>query len=95
MKLLMAILRDDFGPDVNAALTESGYSVTRISSTGGFWRRGYVTLLVGVDDPEVDNALDIINAHAGPEVSPELAPPSHPPRRATVFVLDVARFARY
>jgi len=95
VKLLMAIVRDDYGSDVNSALTESGLSVTRISSTGGFWRRGYVTLLLGVEEHEVEQALEIINANAGPEVSADLAPPSHPPHRATIFVLDVDRFARY
>ncbi len=95
MKLLMAIIRDDFAPDVNAALTEQGFSVTRISSTGGFWRRGYVTLIIGVDEPQIEEALKLIDANAGPELDPSLAPPEHPPRRATVFVMDVARFARY
>jgi len=95
VKLLMAIIRDDFAPEVNAALTEEGFSVTRISSTGGFWRRGYVTLLIGVDDAQADRALEIVDANAGPEIDPSLAPPGHPPRRATVFVIDVSRFARY
>ena len=95
MKLVMAIVRDDFAPDVSGALTEGGLSVTRVSSTGGFWRRGYVTLLVGVEDADVDRTLEVINAHAGPEMSPDLAPPGHPPRRATVFVVNVDRFARY
>jgi uncharacterized protein YaaQ len=95
MKLLMGIVRDDFAADVTFALNNKGYSVTRISTTGGFWRRGNVTLLVGVDDTQIDDALQIINAHAGPEPSVEHAPASHPPSRATVFVLDVDSFARY
>ncbi|NLD42302.1 MAG: hypothetical protein GX657_02280 [Chloroflexi bacterium] len=95
MKLVMAILRDDFAPDVSGALTEIGLSVTRISSTGGFWRRGYVTLLAGVEDHDVDRTLETINAHAGPEMSPSLAPPGYPPRRATVWVINVDRFARF
>ena len=42
MKLILAIIRDDYAADVLAALTEEGLSATRISSTGGFWRRGGV-----------------------------------------------------
>ncbi|MCD6519302.1 MAG: cyclic-di-AMP receptor [Anaerolineae bacterium] len=95
MKLLLAIVRDDFAADVTLALNAKGFSVTRISSTGGFWRRGNVTLLVGVDDDKASEALEIINAHAGPEVEPESAPSSHPPHRATIFVLNVDSFARY
>lgn len=95
MKLLMAIIRDDFAADVTHALNEEGLSVTRVSSTGGFWRRGNVTLLVGLDESKIDRALEVINANAGPEYSPEMAQGPYPPHRATIFVLDVDRFAHY
>ena len=95
MKLLMAIIRDEFAGDVAAALNEKGLGVTRISTTGGFWRRGNVTLLVGLDGSEVDHALETIDANAGPALDPSLAEKSHPPHRATVFVLDVHSSARY
>jgi len=95
MKLLMGIVRDDFTPEVTAALNNEGFSVTRISTTGGFWRRGNVTLLVGVEDHEVDKALEVIDAHAGPEVEAKAASRSHPPHRATVFVLGVRAVERY
>ena len=95
MKLLLAIVRDDSAADVISALNEGELSVTRISSTGGFWRRGNVSLLIGLEDTEVERALKIIDAYAGPEVDAKLAPGSHRPRRATIFVLDVDAVARY
>jgi uncharacterized protein YaaQ len=95
MKLLLAIIRDDYAADVLAALTEEGLSATRISSTGGFWRRGNVTLMIGVEDQAVDRTLDIINANAGPDVPPIGTDAAHPPRRATVFVLAVTSFEHY
>ncbi|MHB1357640.1 MAG: cyclic-di-AMP receptor [Anaerolineae bacterium] len=95
MKLLMAIIRDDYAADVLAALTEEGLSATRISSTGGFWRRGNVTLMIGVEDQAVDRTLDIINANAGPEIQTTATDTAHPPRRATVFVLGVTGFEHY
>jgi uncharacterized protein YaaQ len=95
MKLLLAIIRDDYAADVLAALTEEGLSATRISSTGGFWRRGNVTLMIGVEDQSVDRTLDIINANAGPEIQPTGTDTAHPPRRATVFVLGVTGFEHY
>jgi len=95
MKLLVAIVRDDFAADVTYALNGEGYSVTRVSSTGGFWRRGNVTLLVGIDDDLVDRALNIIGENAGPEIDTKGAPASHPPSRATIFVVPVDACNRY
>jgi uncharacterized protein YaaQ len=95
MKLLMAIVRDDYAADVNYALANEGFSSTRISTTGGFWRRGNVTFLIGVENDQVEKALNIIDANAGPEIEVKTAPETHPPHRATVFVLDTEAFARY
>jgi len=95
MKLLLAIVRDDFAADVVTALNEEGLEVTRISTTGGFWRRGNVTLLIGLEEDQVEQGLEIISAHAGPEVEARLAPEDHRPSRATVFLLGVNSFARY
>ncbi len=97
MKLLIAITRDDCAADVTAALNEQKISVTRISSTGGFWRRGNVTLLVGVDESDVERALNVIDANAGPAIqtTPEIAQSPYPPHRATVFIIDVNSFAHY
>lgn len=89
MKLLMAVVRDDYEADVTYALNKNGFSVTRVSSTGGFWRRGNTTLLAGVADDRVDEALAIIDEQAGPDVDGSQAPRTHPPHRATVFVLHV------
>ena len=95
MKLLLAIVRDDYEADVIYALNNEGVSVTRVSTTGGFWRRGNTTLLIGADDERLDEALEIINANAGPQVDLDSAPPSHPPHRATIFVMNVDSFAHY
>ena len=49
MKLLIAIVQD---ADVNFlmdALTDNGYRVTRLSTTGGFLKKGNTTLLIGVE----------------------------------------------
>lgn len=95
MKLLLAIVRDDYEADVIFALNDKGFSVTRISTTGGFWRRGNTTLLLGTEDERIPEALEIINQHAGPEIETKSAPSSHPPRRATIFVMDVDACERY
>lgn len=60
MKLIIAIVPDNETDSISHALTTSNYGVTQIASTGGFLRRGHSTLLVGLKDEEVENALEII-----------------------------------
>ncbi len=85
MKLLIVILNDPDAESVLRGLIEKGYRATRISSAGGFLRRGNTTLLIGLDDDQVDPALEIVRSHSQEPEEPGL-------RRATAFVLNVARF---
>lgn len=85
MKMLIAILSDEDAEPVLKALVEEDFRATRISSTGAFLRRGNTTLLVGLDDERVDPAIKLIRTHTR-------EPEHRGQRRATVFVLDVARF---
>ena len=84
-RLIIAILRNTEGGEVLNALLEANYRVTRIASTGSFMRRGNATLLVGVDEPRVETALQIIRDHSAPAIDPGL-------KRANVFVLKVDQF---
>jgi len=95
MKLILAIVRDDCAADLTDALTEQGHRVTRISSTGGFLRRGNATLLIGVEEEELDPVLALIDQHSGPCPSPNGTDPQHPPHRSTVFVVPVFKYAHY
>lgn len=64
---------------------------TRISTTGGFFRRGNATLLIGVETTQVDDVLARIeNACAATRSVP--ASPNRSEACATVFVLHVERF---
>ncbi len=84
-KIILAIVGTADADSVANALVAHHYPVTRISSTGGFLRRGNVTLIVGVDSEALDSALDVIRfaCHSEPE------PEQH---RATLFVLNALQF---
>ena len=60
MKLIFAIVNNDDAPSVSSALTKSGYSVTKLATTGGFLKVGNTTFLIGVDEQKVDAVLEII-----------------------------------
>jgi len=83
MKLVIAILKDADSDAAIQALTTAQFRVTRIASTGGLLRRGVATLLVGVEDEKVDAAIEVLRAS-----TPQPAPGE---KRATIFVVDVAR----
>lgn len=60
MKLVIAVVQGEDAQRAVEALTSAGISSTRVSSTGGFLQQGNVTILVGVEDAKVPDALQII-----------------------------------
>ena len=87
MKLIIAIIKDEDNDKVSQALTKGNFRVTFIASTGGFLRSGRSTLLVGVEDDEVEKALDLIRKSCK-------KPDQEGQKRATIFVLKVDRFTQ-
>ncbi len=106
MKMLIAILNADDASAVIQNLMKEGYSVTRLSTTGGFLRAGNVTILIGVNDDRVQAVIDIIGKYSKSrkQVIPTTSEaginfyPSMPVEvtvgGATIFVLNVERFEK-
>lgn len=85
MKMIIAIIGDHDNEPVSQALVQAGLRVTRIASTGAFLRRGNSTLLIGVDDHRVEEAIQILRQHTTP-------PAQEGTKRATLFVLNVEHY---
>ena len=86
MKLLLSILDDRSAGRVADALVAKRYGVTRINTVGGFLKRGNATLLVGVEDEQVDEALALMReAYGGSGADPMAGP---------VFVVPVDKNLR-
>ncbi len=84
MKLIIAVVRDtDAGSVIDQLVTHS-HRVTRVASTGGFLRRGNVTLLIGVEEQHVQPVIDIFRDTC--------SPPEPGQYRATIFVVDTPHF---
>jgi uncharacterized protein YaaQ len=60
LKLIIALVQGEDAQRTVAALTDKGISSTRVSSTGGFLQQGNVTLLIGLEDAQVPDALYVI-----------------------------------
>jgi uncharacterized protein YaaQ len=109
MKLIVSIVNSDDADRLVSVLSKAGYGATTISTTGGFLRQGNATILVGTDDQELSRVLQIVkeNCHTRTQFVNPLPPVMEPGEMyiptpvevqvggATVFVLDVAEFARF
>lgn len=107
MKLIFAIIQADDADNVVDILNQNGFMVTKLASTGGFLRKGNVTLMIGTSEEKVNPLIQIFRTECGKRKqmmysvpfseSPMLADSSMVPIEvggATIFVLDVERFEK-
>ena len=107
MKLIIAIVNDDDARNVMDTLSENGYMVTKLCSSGGFLKAGNTTLLCGAEEDKVSEILEIIGneskvrrksaAHLKAEkniASFAEADKSVMVGGATVFITNVERFEK-
>jgi len=106
MKLIMAMVQAADSRRVLDALMAAGYRATKIGTTSGLLRRGNATILIGVQDQQLETVLDLLRqyGHGRQEFVSSLAAPSsgaasggrHPVQVGvsgmTAFVLDVDDF---
>ncbi|WP_236660365.1 cyclic-di-AMP receptor [Isachenkonia alkalipeptolytica] len=105
MKLVIAIVNDEDANKLLDSLTENRHRVTKLATTGGFLKAGNTTFLIGTEDDQVDQVMDIIKdkCETRKQVATSPAPVSgttgvyvpHPIEvnvgGATVFVVDVEK----
>jgi len=108
LKLVIIIASDADAEKLTRKLVEQGYPATKVSSTGGFLRKGNATILSGVEANEVDGIIAMVRSEA--RARTEYAPVQTLPffgegsvvqepievrtGGAIVFVVDVERFEK-
>ena len=60
MILVIAIVQDDDALDLIDAITEAGFRVTKLATTGGFLKSGNTTLMIGVEADKVQKVIDVV-----------------------------------
>ena len=60
MKLIIAIIQNDDERALLTKLMKEGFRATKLASTGGFLRTGNTTLMLGVEDNRLDEALNLL-----------------------------------
>jgi uncharacterized protein YaaQ len=108
LKLVIIIAADADAEKLTRKLVEQGYPATKVSSTGGFLRKGNATILSGVEAAEVDGIVAMVRleCHARAEYVPVQTLPFFGEGSvlqepievrvggAIVFVLNVERFEK-
>ena len=108
MKLVIAIVQDDDSAQLVETITEEGFRVTKLATTGGFLKSGNTTLLIGVEREKVDKVIGVIEDIC--KVRKQLVSTPSPINAnggvymsypveiqvggATVFVVDVDKFVK-
>lgn len=109
MKLMIAIVQDEDAARLISQLMNEGIGVTKLATTGGFLRAGNTTLLIGVEEDQFQNAMDIVEKVcknrkqiAASPASMVGVPGAYTPYPievvvggATIFVLTVDQFVKF
>jgi uncharacterized protein YaaQ len=107
-KRVVAIVHNEDAGVLVDALLEHEFRATRLHSSGGFLKQSNATVMLGVEDSEVDEVLGIVreNCHSRSQIVNPMPPIMEPGEffmpyplevevgGATVFVLPVERFER-
>ena len=108
VKLIVAIVHSEDAGALVAALLDKEFRATRLHSSGGFLKQSNATIILGVEEGDVDEVMDIVrtNCTSRTQVVNPMPPIMEPGEffmpyplevevgGATVFVMPVERFER-
>lgn len=108
MKLIIAVIQNEDVGRLLDALQKEGVMATKLATSGGFLRTGNTTLMIGVEDDQVDRVIEIISQKCKTRRQVISSPmPSNPSSGvyipypievtiggATIFILNVERFEK-
>jgi uncharacterized protein YaaQ len=108
VKLVVAVVHNEDAGTLVDALLERDFRATRLHSSGGFLKQSNATVMLGVEDDEVDEVMGIVreSCHSRTQIVNPMPPIMEPGEffmpyplevevgGATVFVVPVERFER-
>jgi len=63
MKLIIAVIQNEDEDALVQALEDRSIGATRIGSSGGFLRASNVTMMIAVDDQQVEAVFELLKKH--------------------------------
>jgi len=108
VKLVVAIVHNEDAGVLVDKLLERDFRATKLHSSGGFLKQSNATVMLGVEDDEVDEVMGIVreNCHSRTQIVNPMPPIMEPGEffmpyplevevgGATVFVVPVERFEK-
>lgn len=79
-KLVLAVLQGSDSDNTIRNLNERGFMVTVLSSTGGFLKKKSTTVMIGVEEDRLEEALDVLQKYAGHPEGDRVPERDHAPR---------------
>lgn len=64
MKFIYAIVHAEDGEGIIEALIKADYPITRMASTGGFFRYGNITLLIPAKEKQIEQVFDLLKTQS-------------------------------
>ncbi len=90
MKLVLAVVSNQAAEGITDGLLAAGFRATRLASTGGFRREGNTTIMMGVEDDDVEPVLAILRSGVQTKKAPVMVDANgQPTGRGAVFVLPL------
>jgi uncharacterized protein YaaQ len=107
MKMIMCIVDDMDAYSLIEGLTKRTIQVTKLTSSGGFLKKGNTTLLIGLEDSQVREVVELVKSMCHPRNEIVSVEPMALPGEAvipfsfnvkiggaTIFVLDVEKYEK-
>jgi uncharacterized protein YaaQ len=109
MKMIIAVVQDKDSSRLQDSLVKKNYRATKLATTGGFLKSGNTTFMIGVEDAQIDDVMEIIreNCKSRNQIVAPVSPmggnaDAYVPYPvevevggATVFVLPVESFQQF
>jgi uncharacterized protein YaaQ len=107
MKMVLCIVDDMDAYSLIEGLTKKMIQVTKLASSGGFLKKGNTTLLIGVEDRQAPEVIDMVRSLCNPRSEVVSVEPMAMPGEAvlpfsfnvkiggaTIFVMDVEKYEK-
>lgn len=94
MKLIIAIIQDEYINKVSKALLENKVRSTKMSSTGGFLKSGSTTLFIGVEEEDLEKVVSLVRSTCDTKKVTRPGEDTVTVGGANLFVMDIDEYIR-